>query len=260
MISPDTTDCAASPRKEVLIAEDNAVNQMLMRQVVTKMGLSPTIVGNGQKCVEEWGRRNYALILMDLQMPEMSGLQATEAIRALEKQTGARIPIIAVTANALPSDREACMRSGMDGFVAKPLRIPQLQTVIAQFLGGTSAEPEILLQPDAALAQFGGAVNRCNAALKLLAETVVEAPAKIQVGLINRDACCIAAIASDLRNACCRCGADTSGKIAASIERAARAEDLIGAAVGLAEFRKHSGQLLREIETLQNRIVPAGQS
>lgn len=132
MISPNSFETA--PAKEVLIAEDNLVNQHLIRQIMLKMGHKPTIVDNGRACVEAWKRASFSLILMDVQMPEMCGIQATERIRQLEKESGGHIPIIAVTANTQPCDREACLRCGMDEFVGKPVRVSQLEAVISRCL------------------------------------------------------------------------------------------------------------------------------
>jgi two-component system sensor histidine kinase/response regulator len=110
----------------VLLAEDNPVNQRLAVRILEKWGHSVVVAGNGRKALEAWGnscggRECFDLILMDVQMPEMSGTEATGAIREQEKATGAHIPIIAMTAHAMEGDREKCLSAGMDHYVTKPI-------------------------------------------------------------------------------------------------------------------------------------------
>ena len=110
----------------VLVAEDNSTNQMLTLTLLRKVGLQAQAVVNGREAVEAWETGKFDLILMDCQMPEMDGFTATIMIREREQRTGARIPILALTANVFESDREKCFKSGMDGFIAKPVRKQKL--------------------------------------------------------------------------------------------------------------------------------------
>ncbi len=106
----------------VLLAEDSLMNQKLAVGLLTKWGHTVHVVANGRAAVEAWQRETFDLILMDVQMPEMNGLEATALIRQREAQTGSHIPIIALTAHALQGDRDQCLASGMDSYVPKPLR------------------------------------------------------------------------------------------------------------------------------------------
>jgi PAS domain S-box-containing protein len=110
----------------VLVAEDNSTNQMLTLTLLRKVGLQAQAVVNGREAVEAWETGKFDLILMDCQMPEMDGFAATIMIREREMRTGSRIPILALTANVFESDRERCFKSGMDGFIAKPVRKQKL--------------------------------------------------------------------------------------------------------------------------------------
>ncbi len=110
----------AAPRLNILVAEDDAVNQILIQALLEKMGHACDIVGDGRQAVAQVQRVHYDLVLMDVQMPEMDGPQATLAIRALPGAV-AQIPIVAVTANAMLADRDEYVRAGMDDYVSKPI-------------------------------------------------------------------------------------------------------------------------------------------
>jgi signal transduction histidine kinase/DNA-binding response OmpR family regulator len=117
-----------------LLAEDNKVNQILAIRLLEKWGHHVTLAQNGLEALEAFDRDEFDLILMDVQMPEMDGLQASAAIRQKERATGDRIPIIALTAHALVGDRERCLEAGMDSYITKPLSSKELQNVIATLM------------------------------------------------------------------------------------------------------------------------------
>ncbi len=116
----------------VLVAEDNFVNQTLVRRLLEKRGHTVTIVANGKDAVERAMEQTFDLILMDVQMPEMDGCDAARAIRKMEGDSGQRVPIIALTAHALKDDKDKCMDAGMDGYITKPIRPAELFDVISQ--------------------------------------------------------------------------------------------------------------------------------
>jgi signal transduction histidine kinase/ActR/RegA family two-component response regulator len=121
----------ARPALRLLVAEDNDVNQILINALLTRMGHRVHLVANGRLAVEAVRHGDYDLVLMDLQMPEMDGMEATHAIRALGGAFAA-LPIIAMTANAFDEDRQACLAAGMDDYVAKPIDVTQLTDAIAR--------------------------------------------------------------------------------------------------------------------------------
>jgi PAS domain S-box-containing protein len=119
----------------VLAAEDNGMNQLVLRTLLEQVGVEPTMVGNGREAVEAWAREPWDLILMDVQMPEMDGPTATGVIRARERAEGRpRTPIVALTANAMSHQVAEYLRTGMDGFVAKPIEAARLYAVIQDAL------------------------------------------------------------------------------------------------------------------------------
>ena len=127
---PLLSDNNPSKSHPVLLAEDNPANQKLAMLILGKLGYQVTAVINGLEVVEAAQRGQYDLILMDCQMPEMDGFEATLAIREAEKATGRHIPIIAMTANAMQGDREKCLAVGMDDYISKPINPKQLKQIL----------------------------------------------------------------------------------------------------------------------------------
>ncbi|MFC2157234.1 PAS domain S-box protein [Acidobacteriota bacterium] len=114
----------------ILVAEDNPINQKVAAHILQKFGSSVVLTNNGREALQALQEEDFDLILMDVQMPEMDGFQATAAIRQIEQKTGHHIPIIAVTAHAMKGDKEKCLEAGMDGYVSKPLKAEDLFQVI----------------------------------------------------------------------------------------------------------------------------------
>jgi CheY-like chemotaxis protein len=115
----------------VLAAEDNGMNQLVLKTLLEQVGVEPVMVGNGREAVAAWAREPWDLILMDVQMPEMDGPTATGVIRARERAEGrARTPIVALTANAMAHQVAEYAQAGMDDFVAKPIEAGRLYAVI----------------------------------------------------------------------------------------------------------------------------------
>jgi signal transduction histidine kinase/DNA-binding response OmpR family regulator len=126
---------AAGPRRlRILLAEDNVVNQRLVMRLLEKRGHQVEVVGTGHEAVAALAQQTFDLVLMDVQMPEMDGLEATAAIRAQEHATGTHLPIIALTAHALKGDQEQCLAAGMDAYVAKPMQADELYAAIDRLL------------------------------------------------------------------------------------------------------------------------------
>jgi len=115
----------------ILVAEDNAVNQRVAARMLEKQGCNVTVVSNGLEALRAWEQQPYDVILMDVQMPELDGLEATRRIREREQTAGGRVPIIALTAHAMSADRERCLSAGMDGVVTKPFSSRELFAVVA---------------------------------------------------------------------------------------------------------------------------------
>jgi osomolarity two-component system sensor histidine kinase NIK1 len=134
--APEPALVATPPAKErrtlsVLLAEDNTVNQRLAIELLRRLGHAVVAVGNGREATEAFRRQAFDVILMDIQMPEIDGFQATALIRAEEALTGAaRTPVVALTAHAMIGDREKCLASGMDHYLSKPIKSAELKALL----------------------------------------------------------------------------------------------------------------------------------
>jgi signal transduction histidine kinase/CheY-like chemotaxis protein len=136
--APAATGEARSLR--ILVAEDNAVNQKLIERILARDGHEVTIADNGRTCCQLWQHDQFDLVLMDMQMPEMSGLEAAAWIRREESNRGQRVPIVALTANTTPDDHRACLHAGMDEVLSKPVSLPRLRALLAR-VGAGAAPP-----------------------------------------------------------------------------------------------------------------------
>ncbi len=145
----------AQRRLRVLLAEDNQVNQLVATRIFEKLGHQVTVVGNGREALSAVQSGKFDLIAMDVQMPEMDGLDASTAIRAWEKPAGTHIPILAMTAHAMKGDRERCLAVGMDGYISKPIRTQELEQAIGRLI----SRPKPAEAPVAAADQADGVID-----------------------------------------------------------------------------------------------------
>ncbi|MDN2582496.1 response regulator [Aquibium sp. ELW1220] len=130
---PDPDSLGWTSHLDILVAEDNEVNQLVFAQILGETGFTFEIVGNGELALQTWRSQRPSMILMDVSMPQMSGLEATQAIRA-EEGEGERIPIVGVTAHALKGDRDRCLEAGMDDYLSKPISPRTLREKIGRWV------------------------------------------------------------------------------------------------------------------------------
>ena len=129
----------AERKPKILLAEDNAINQAIAARMLERQGCSVAIANNGREAVTAVKNSAFDLVLMDIQMPEMDGLEATIKIRENEVASHRRIPIIAMTAHAMKGDEEMCVAAGMDGYLTKPVQSKKLFEVIYRALSAAPA-------------------------------------------------------------------------------------------------------------------------
>jgi len=162
-------------RGSVLLAEDNPVNQEVAKAMLAKLGLAVDIANNGEEALALIEQQTYDVVLMDCQMPVMDGYQATAAIRERQASNSKRLPIVALTANAMEGDRDQCLAAGMDDYLAKPYSRTQLQQVLSRWLEPEGLQPE-RLQPNAGEVAAPAAVS------------VVDTPTAVDTPLAERSA------------------------------------------------------------------------
>jgi two-component system sensor histidine kinase/response regulator len=240
-----------APRR-VLVAEDNPVNQRLIVKILEKQGLSVVLTQNGREALAASGEEPFDIALMDVQMPEMDGFEATAAIRRRERETGLHLPIVALTAHALKGDREACLAAGMDAYMAKPIRALELLEVIEK-LTATA--------PGSAAAAFEGSFDReevlarVEGDLALLTELVelfrVESPrmlSELRRNVAANDAQGLERAAHALGGSASNFGAHAAVKIAKDLEALGR-----GGALGMAA--ECLIDLEREVDRLRSGLA-----
>ena len=137
------------PSSYILLAEDNPMNQAIARKMVLDMGYHLTVVENGQEACDEYAIHNFDVILMDIQMPVMGGIEATEKIREQERFNGKRTPIIAMTAHSMGGHKELCIEAGMDDYLSKPISRKSLYDVLVKYIR-RSADADTVDEPDTA--------------------------------------------------------------------------------------------------------------
>ncbi|TQI81700.1 PAS domain S-box-containing protein [Serratia fonticola] len=160
----EATAKASGNGLRILIAEDNLINQQLALNFIRKLGHTCEVVSNGKLALQKLQQEHYSLVLMDLQMPEMDGIEAVQHLRIAEQQQpGQRLPIIAMTAHAMKGDRERCLAQGFDGYISKPILLDNLATEIQRVLSPelTHSDEESFNYAQA-LAQLGGDKNLFN--------------------------------------------------------------------------------------------------
>lgn len=134
MVEADKDISESDRAKKILVAEDNKINQKVVLGMLRKLGYEADLVENGKDAILAIESNEYALVLMDCQMPEMDGYEATRQIRNM-KDRNKSIPVVALTANAMVGDREKCLNAGMDDYMAKPVRLDLLARTLGEWSG-----------------------------------------------------------------------------------------------------------------------------
>jgi PAS domain S-box-containing protein len=231
-----------SRRLKVLVAEDNIVNQQVALGMLERAGHEAVVVENGREALAALERRAFDLVLMDVQMPELDGLEATGAIRERERSTGAHVPIVAVTAHAMKGDAERCLAAGMDAYLVKPLQATELDAVIERLFGRPAGQPPAARKARAALDErrLLERVGGDRAALRRLARLyLADYPkllARLRRALAAGDAPGVRAAAHALKGATSNFAATAAVAAAQRLEQLAEAGTLGEAPAVLADL------------------------
>jgi CheY-like chemotaxis protein len=222
----------------VLLAEDGLVNQKVAVNLLERRGHRVTVANNGREALTALDSESFDVVLMDVQMPAMDGFEATAIIREREKESGAHIPIIAMTAHAMKGDRERCLEAGMDGYIAKPIRARNLyETVEATAVkvcetpsldDGITEEKEIL-DRDRILEQIGGSAETLNEIVELFAAESAKLMTRIRGAITNEDTSELQRAAHTLKGSIRIFGAERPAEAALRLETMGRDKNLLDA-------------------------------
>jgi PAS domain S-box-containing protein len=241
----------------IVVAEDSTVNQTLIKRLLEKWGHVPTIVGNGAEALLALNDGQFDLILMDLQMPELNGFEATAAIREKERDTGKHIPIIALTAHALKGDRERCIEAGMDDYVSKPIESQMLFDAVEAALGQiaipvTNGDSHLAaIDQDALMKNFDGDRELIATLSRVFADSSQKQLAELAEAIAQGDAAGIERAAHVLKGSVSNFRADAAVNAAARLELIGQNGDLALADSALAALEIEIGRLRQDLEAFE---------
>jgi CheY-like chemotaxis protein len=247
---------------QILVAEDSLVNQTLAVRLLERHGHTVVVVNNGVQALEALETKRFDVVLMDVQMPEMDGLQATERIREREHRTGAHMPIIAMTAHVMQGDRERCLEAGMDDYVAKPIQADVLFATLERQLpeglvAASEPTPQIdvpttdLFDKAATLRRVDGDRDLLREVVQLFREACTAILADIDGAIREQDATKLRQLAHTLK------GEASNFEAAATVSAALRLE-VMGREADLAHAQDAYADLQRALEHLLPALLAFG--
>ena len=265
IVSQALAQAAKDPKRRlrILVAEDNLVNRKLVTTLLEKRGHDVRSVENGREALaalDGRAREDIDLVLMDVQMPEMGGIEATRAIRANEHPTSSRLPIIALTAHAMKGDRERCLDAGMDGYLPKPIDVNQLIATVEGFARQPIEDPEpaeadqrsaVIFDEEAALLHTGGDRELLKEIVALFRSDSPKSLRAIKRAIDKGDNEALALAAHALKGSIATIGGQEGRRLAAELERLGRAHRVADAA----PFLESLG---RQITFLEQEFLRAG--
>jgi CheY-like chemotaxis protein len=248
-------------RLRILLVEDNAVNQLVALRLLEKYGHTVCVAANGKKALEELEKESYDLILMDVQMPEMNGWEATQAIREKEKTTGGHIPIVAMTAHAMKGDEERCLSAGMDAYLTKPIRTQELLAVLEE-IGSQKAGPPVPLDMpskksttdaidlEATLERLDGDRSLFHELAQVFKGDCPQIVERMRRAIVVRDAKSLEGCAHTLKGSSANLGALAVSQAAGEIERLARTGSVESTGVEFRVLQEELERVFSELESL----------
>jgi CheY-like chemotaxis protein/HPt (histidine-containing phosphotransfer) domain-containing protein len=258
---PDRAARKADRQLKVLIAEDNPTNQALVSALLKQKGHRVSVVGNGRLAADRAALESFDLILMDVQMPEMSGLEAAVAIRDRERTAGGHVPIVALTARAMAGDREQCFEAGMDAYVSKPLRPEELYAAIESVLSSQSVGANApartaggSVDREALLAGLGGRVDLLKHVVEVFLEDAPAMLSRIKEALGKGNGTEVAAIAHSLKGSVGLFSQGEAYEGARRLEQLGRSGELGGGEAVHAEVEASISALTTELKSVLSQL------
>jgi CheY-like chemotaxis protein/HPt (histidine-containing phosphotransfer) domain-containing protein len=252
-------------RLNILLAEDNAVNQKLATKMLERMGHTVTVACNGREALEILNRANFDLILMDVQMPEMDGLDATRTLRELEKPKGAHVPVIALTAHAMERDKERCLEAGMDAYISKPITAQDLYETIEHIMQSREREvqpirivasPTLVLNKAEVLERAGGDAELLQEIIALFLNDCPALLSEIRNAYQQRDPERLERAAHTLKGSVSNFAAEGAVNAALALENIGRNRDLSDTAAAIMHLEKEIERVREELIILDKETGP----
>jgi len=263
-------------RGRELLVEDNPINQGVAKAMLKKLGLDCELASDGAQAVDRVREADFDIVLMDCQMPVMDGYEATAAIRQMETGRDKRLPIIALTANSMQGDEQKCLDAGMDGFLAKPFTLTQLQVLLARWLQpargsqGRDAQPvspaeatppansaainvhalESLCELDEA-----GGKDLMKKVLRIFLESAQQSVVQIEHAIHAGDSKVLSRAAHTLKSSTANVGAETLSGFYRQLERLGREERIEEARAILDQVKREHH---RAVSSIQEILMGAG--
>ena len=253
----------------ILLAEDTYVNQEVVKRILEREGHEVMMANNGREAFELSETEDVDLILMDVQMPVMDGLEATAAIRAAERTTGERIPIIALTAHAMKGDRDKCLAAGMDSYATKPIQVSELLAVIADSMGklgpksvvkpdgneSKDIEAEVnaelpILDRDALATRVGGDDDLIQTMLDMFREDYLKHVEQLKSAFYEGDTSQVQKAAHTLKGCAGNLGGMRASAAALEVELLGRSGDLTQGRVAVDKLEESIDDLFKALESL----------
>jgi CheY-like chemotaxis protein len=250
---------AREESRRFLIAEDNPVNQQLVAKLLEKQGHKVTVSNNGREALEKLevaGPGAFHAVLMDIQMPQMDGMEATAEIRRREEKTGAHIPIVAMTAHAMKGDRERCLAAGMDGYVSKPISLSKLNSEIERVLSELpSTRVELAINLDQLRTRLDGNDELMGELIQLFIDDAPKQMREIRDAQSKSDAARLENAAHSLKGSASTLGAVALTSSARKLEFLAREKHLDGCGEVCDELELEWSRLKTELSALSAGAV-----
>jgi CheY-like chemotaxis protein len=253
----------AAQHLNILLAEDNLINQKLAVRLLEKRGHTVTVANNGREALNTIEKTPFDLVMMDVQMPEMDGFQATIELRRREQGSGGRIPVVAMTALAMKGDKERCLHAGMDAYLSKPIRPEELDRVLGFYTSsGTAkrgsaedAEPIGSVNLEALLQRVDGDRGFIGELAEIFREDYPRHLKALRDGVISSDSERVRGEAHALKGALSNLSATQACLLAASLETKAKSGDLAGAVRTLDELERELELVERELGSVSQELV-----
>jgi two-component system sensor histidine kinase/response regulator len=252
----------------ILVAEDNATNQKLVVTLLEHRGHTVVVAPNGREAAARAAEQSFDCVLMDVQMPEMDGLEATAAIRQRERATGAHVPIVAMTAHAMTGDRERCLQAGMDAYVSKPLRPDELLAVVDGLFAAPPHPDVDAARPDARrpaldvpslLAGLGGDRKLLREIIDVFLADSLNLMTDVRRFSAGRDATALAGSAHALKGSIGLFTQTGAYDVARQLERAAKTGELAGVDVRCADLDREVARLRVALGDLRKELDQGSQ-